>query len=65
MNPLSIIKWAKAILVPLSYEHFASLLETLDILSDFDFANRLQENIAQADRGKTVSWEEAKAPLGM
>ncbi len=47
-------------MVALSYEHFASLLETLDILSDSEFAKQLKESIAQADRGETVSWEEAK-----
>ncbi len=36
-----------------------------DILSDSEFANRLQESIAQADQGKTISWEEAKARLGV
>ena len=47
------------VMVALSYEHFASLVETLDILSDSTFANRLKESITQADQGKTISWEEA------
>ena len=64
-EPMIITKRGKPVMVALSYEHFASLLETLDILSDSKFANRLKESIAQADQGKTISWEEAKAQLGL
>ena len=62
-EPVVITKQGKPVMVALSYEHFASLLETLEILSESEFANRLKESIAQADRGETVSWEEAKARL--
>lgn len=64
-EPMIITKRGKPVMVALSYEHFASLLETLDILSDSKFANRLKESIAQAAQGKTISWEEAKAQLGL
>lgn len=64
-EPMIITKRGKPVMVALSYEHFASLLETLDILSDSKFANRLQESIAQANQGKTISWEEAKARLAL
>ena len=60
-----ITKRGKPVMVALSYEHFASLLETLDILSDSKFANRLKESIAQADQGKIITWEGAKAQLGL
>ena len=62
-EPMIITKRGKPVMVALSYEHFASLLETLDILSDSKFANRLKESIAQADQGKIITWEEAKAQL--
>ena len=52
-------------MVTLSFEQFESLLETLAILSDPELTNRLQESIAQAERGETISWEEAKAKLGL
>lgn len=64
-EPVIITKRGKPVMVALSYEHFASLLETLDILSDSKFANRLQESIAQADQGKTITWEESKARLAL
>ena len=63
-EPVIITRRGKPVMVALSYEHFASLVETLDILSNSEFVNRLQESIAQADRGKTISWEEVKTRLG-
>ena len=64
-EPVIITKRGKPVMVALSYEHFASLVETLDILSNSEFVNRLQESIAQANGGKTISWEEAKTQLSM
>lgn len=64
-EPVIITKRGKPVMVALSYEHFASLVETLDIFSDPEFANQLQESIAQAEQGKTINWEEAKVKLGL
>ncbi|GAB4178030.1 MAG: type II toxin-antitoxin system Phd/YefM family antitoxin [Coleofasciculaceae cyanobacterium] len=64
-EPVIITKQGKPVMVALSYEQFASLLETLEILADSEFAHRLQESIAQAERGETISWEAAKAKLGL
>ncbi|MEW5857327.1 MAG: type II toxin-antitoxin system Phd/YefM family antitoxin [Cyanobacteriota bacterium] len=64
-EPVIITKHGKPVMAALSYEQFESLMETLEILSDRQFANRLQESIAQAERGETVSWKEAKAKLGL
>lgn len=53
------------VMAVISYEQLTSLLETLDILSDSEFVNRLKESITQANRGETISWEEAKRKLGL
>lgn len=53
------------VMAVISYEQLTSILETLDILSDSEFANGLRESIAQAERGETISWEEAKRKLGL
>ncbi|MFB2938571.1 type II toxin-antitoxin system Phd/YefM family antitoxin [Aerosakkonemataceae cyanobacterium BLCC-F154] len=53
------------VMAVISYEQLTSILETLDILSDSEFANRLKESIVQAERGETISWEEAKRKLGL
>jgi prevent-host-death family protein len=64
-EPVIITKHGKPVMAALSFEQYESLLETLSILSDRAFANQLQESITQAERGETISWEEAKAKLGI
>ena len=41
------------------------MIETLAILSDNEFSNKLQKSIQQAQAGETITWEEAKAKLGL
>ena len=53
------------VLAVINYEQLLSLLETLDIFSDTEFSDRLQESIAQVERGETISWEAAKVKLGL
>lgn len=64
-QPVIITKHGKPVMAALSYEQFESLLETLDILCDSEFSHLLKESIAQAERGETISWEEAKTQLGL
>lgn len=64
-EPVIITKHGKPVMAALSFEQYESLLETLSILSDRAFANQLQESITQAERGEIISWEEAKAKLGI
>lgn len=64
-EPIIVTKRGKPVMGALSYEHFASLVETLELLSDSEFTHLLQESIAQANRGQTISWEEAKVRLDL
>ena len=64
-EPVMITKHGKPVMVAMSYEQFASLIETIEILSDSHFAEKLQKSISQAEQGETISWEEAKARLGI
>lgn len=64
-EPIIVTKRGKPVMVALSYEHFVSLVETLELLSDSEFTHLLQESIAQANRGQTISWEEAKVRLDL
>jgi PHD/YefM family antitoxin component YafN of YafNO toxin-antitoxin module len=54
----------KPVMIALNYEYFQSIVETLDILSDDEFAAQIRVGIQQAEKGETISWEEAKAKLG-
>jgi antitoxin YefM len=62
-EPILITKDGEPVMAAMSYEHLTSLLETLEILSDAEFAEKLRESIAQADRGETISWEDAQKKL--
>lgn len=64
-EPVIITKHGKPAMVAISYGQFESMMETLEILSDPEFAAQLRQSIAQAQRGETLSLEEAKARLGL
>ncbi|WP_107670839.1 type II toxin-antitoxin system Phd/YefM family antitoxin [Cyanothece sp. BG0011] len=64
-EPLIITKEGKPIMTAISYEQFESLIETLSILSDEVFSQKLQESMTQVKEGKTSSWESAKEKLGL
>lgn len=64
-EPIIITQDGHPVMAAMSYEHLAALLETLDILSDSNFVDRLRQSIAQAEQGQTISWEEAKHQLDL
>ncbi|EAZ92435.1 type II toxin-antitoxin system Phd/YefM family antitoxin [Crocosphaera chwakensis] len=64
-EPLIITKEGKPIMTAISYEQFESLIETLSILSDEAFSQKLQESMTQVKEGKTISWESVKEKLGL
>lgn len=64
-EPIIIIEDGQPVMAAISYKQLTSLLETLDILSDTEFADKLQQSIAQAERGETISWEDAQRQLGL
>ncbi|MBO1047012.1 type II toxin-antitoxin system Phd/YefM family antitoxin [Dolichospermum sp. UHCC 0684] len=64
-EPIIITRHGKPVMAAISFEQYESLLETLAILFDQEFSQQLQESIAQADRGETISWNDAKLKLGL
>ena len=62
-EPVIITQQNKPVMVAIDYDQFTSLIETLDILSNSEFAQQLQASIVQAEAGETIGWEEAKARL--
>ncbi|MBZ8182788.1 type II toxin-antitoxin system Phd/YefM family antitoxin [Oscillatoria salina] len=63
-EPIIITDQGKPVMVALRYEQYESLIETINILADEEFANQLKKGIKEDREGKTVSWEEAKKQLG-
>ncbi|MEB3120838.1 MAG: type II toxin-antitoxin system Phd/YefM family antitoxin [Snowella sp.] len=64
-EPLIITQEGQPIMTAMSYQKFESLMETLDILADQTFSQKLKESIEQVKHGETVSWETAKEKLGI
>ena len=46
-------------------DEFESWLETLEILADKNFALKLNESMAQVERGEVENWDRVKRELGM
>jgi len=63
-EPAIITQDGKPVIVALSMNQFASLVETLEILSDRQFLSELREGIQQADAGQTISLDSLKLELG-
>jgi antitoxin YefM len=63
-EPAIITQDGKPVIVAMSMDQFASLVETMEILSDQEFMSELREGIRQADLGQTISLESLKLNLG-
>jgi antitoxin YefM len=63
-EPAIITQDGKPVIVALSMKQFASLVETMEILSDREFMSEVREGIRQADLGQTISLEALKLKLG-
>jgi antitoxin YefM len=64
-EPIIITQDGVPVIAALSYAHLTALLETLDILTDSEFVEKLRQSILQAEHGQTIAWETAKVKLGL
>jgi antitoxin YefM len=64
-EPIIITQDGVPVIAALSYDHLTALLETLDILTDQEFIDKLRQSIVQAEQGQTIEWEAARVKLGL
>jgi prevent-host-death family protein len=64
-GPIVITQNGKPVMTTMSYEQFESLMETLSIITDESFFQKLESSIIQAQQGNTLTWEDAKIKLGL
>jgi antitoxin YefM len=64
-EPVIITKHGKPAMVALGYEHYESLMETLDILSDPELMPKLRESIAQIANGELITLDDAIVKLNL
>jgi prevent-host-death family protein len=62
---VAVTRRGKPVLAIMTWEDYEAILETLEILSDHEAVSQLRRSIQEFKEGKTVSWEEAKARLGV
>jgi PHD/YefM family antitoxin component YafN of YafNO toxin-antitoxin module len=62
-EPTIITQDGQPVMALMSYDQLTSMLETLDILTNSEFANLLQRSITQANQADTICWDEATAAL--
>ncbi|BAU15159.1 hypothetical protein LEP3755_57160 [Leptolyngbya sp. NIES-3755] len=65
IGPVIITEDGQPVMAAISYEQLTSLLETIDILSDSEFSEKLQQSIAQVERGEMIDWNDVKKELGL
>ncbi len=63
-EPVLVTRHGKPVMAVLSAEQYEGLLETLEILQDPAFANRLRKSRAEASSGRTLNLAQAAARLG-
>ena len=64
-EPMAIAQRGRPVRVAMGYDQYESLVETLDILSDQAFSQRLSQSIQQAKTGKTKTSADVRKRLGI
>ena len=64
LDRIIVTRHGKPVLVMLSIEDYASLMETLDVLTDPQAMAGVKRGVADLRKGKTHSWQEIKQSLG-
>lgn len=62
---VAVTRRGKPVLAILPWDLYESLIETLEILGDEQLVAALRQSVREAAEGKLISWEDAKAELGL
>jgi len=64
-EPVALTKGGKPVLAVLSWEHYQSMLETMEVLADKELCAAIRRSIDDAREGRMVSSEDVAAKLGL
>lgn len=53
----------KPVMAVLSWDLYEGIMETLEIMGDAALMKQLRKSLREAEQGKTMSWDAAKAKL--
>ncbi len=62
---LAITRNGKPVLAVMTWEHYESILETLEIHGDADLMTNLRQGIIEANSAQGIDWELAKQNLDL
>jgi len=60
---LAITRRGKPVLAVMTWQHYESILETLEILGDSSFMVNLRQGITEAQSAQGLDWESSKRDL--
>jgi antitoxin YefM len=58
-----ITRRGKPVLAVMHWELYDAIAETLEVMGDKEFREQLRQSIKEMDKGKAISWDEAKLEL--
>ena len=62
---VAVTRRGKPVLAIMPWEHYESIMETLEILSDEEQMKALRKSIIEAQQGDLVSWDTVKKRLDL
>lgn len=62
---VAVTKRGQPVLALMPWELYESIVETLEILGDETLMTSLRRSVKEAERGKTLPWEDVKRSLGL
>ncbi len=60
---VAVTRRGRPVLAIMTWDDYETILETLEVLSDDEAIEQLQQSIQEVKEGKAISWEEAKSRL--
>jgi PHD/YefM family antitoxin component YafN of YafNO toxin-antitoxin module len=65
IGAITVTRRGKPVLAVMSWDLYESVTETLDIMSDPEMMAAFREGVRDLEKGRTISWEQAKKELGL
>jgi prevent-host-death family protein len=62
---LTVTRRGKPVMALMSYDLYASLVETLEVMGDAELMAALRRSVADVKAGRVLKWEDAKKRLTM
>ena len=65
ISTIAITRRGKPVLAVMTWQHYETILETLEIFGDIDLMTNLRQGVAEAKSTQGIDWELAKQELAL